>query len=103
MDLIKEKQTKEIEEKLEKAGEEWNKVQKEWQKFKKDWWRVFSIITSVMFFISVVRNGFRLELYLWLFLMVVFTVISLYQYKQKKEELGYLKKFGFLKKEKENE
>jgi len=101
MDFIKKGQSQKIEEKLEKAGEEWSKVQQEWQKFKKDWWKVFSIITSIMFFISVIRNGFRLELYLWLLLMVIFTVFSLYQYKQKKEEMGYLKKFGFLKKENE--
>jgi len=101
MAIIEEEKKREIEQKLKEAGEEWEKVQKEWESFKKDWWRVFSVITSAVFFVSVIRNGFRAELYIWFILIISFTIYSLYVYKKKMEEVEYLKKIGFLKDDKD--
>jgi len=96
---IEPEKEKEIEEKLEKVGEKWEKVQKEWENFKRYWWKGFFVITSVLFFIAVIRTGAWPELYIWFIIMLIFTGVSLYNYREKAKEIKQLKKLGLTKEE----
>jgi len=96
---IEPEKEKEIEEKLKRVGEKWEKIQEEWENFKKYWWRGFFGITSILFFITVIRTGAWPELYIWLITMIIFTAGSLYQYRKKAKIIKQLKKLGFIKEE----
>lgn len=88
---------KELERKLKKIGKEWERIQEEWEYFKNYWWKGFFVITSILFFSAIIRNGSWIELYIWFFALLVFTIVALYTYAKRSKEIKQIEKLGIFR------